>query len=296
MNFFKSLFGGKAETSEEKKQEESAKNFEVLKYDGVRALRTSQWEYAIKCFNHALEIKEDLEIRDYLSEALVHNNELLPAYEQLQKLAEAQPDNEEIFLKMANVAYMMEDYGAMSDACEKALLINKDDPQVLGLYARACLGQGDEVNAVAMLTKAISLKEDYREAYLLRGETLLKMGDIKGAEDDADYLLLQVKDNEDVLLLKARVNEAKGKHDDAIGVYNKVIETDPFSVIAFKERGAIKLAQGDKEGAEEDMKAVLELDPEKVKEVNGEYNAEGTENIQQKVEDAYKNNNPFGLG
>lgn len=296
MNFFKSLFGGKAETSEEKKQEESAKNFDVLKYDGVRALRTSQWEYAIKCFNHALEIKEDLEIRDYLSEALVHNNELLPAYEQLQKLAEAQPDNEEIFLKMANVAYMMEDYGAMSDACEKALLINKDDPQVLGLYARACLGQGDEVNAVAMLTKAISLKEDYREAYLLRGETLLKMGDIKGAEDDADYLLLQVKDNEDVLLLKARVNEAKGKHDDAIGVYNKVIETDPFSVIAFKERGAIKLAQGDKEGAEEDMKAVLELDPEKVKEVNGEYNAEGTENIQQKVEDAYKNNNPFGLG
>lgn len=296
MNFFKSLFGGKAETSEEKKQEESAKNFDVLKYDGVRALRTSQWEYAIKCFNHALEIKEDLEIRDYLSEALVHNNELLLAYEQLQKLAEAQPDNEEIFLKMANVAYMMEDYGAMSDACEKALLINKDDPQVLGLYARACLGQGDEVNAVAMLTKAISLKEDYREAYLLRGETLLKMGDIKGAEDDADYLLLQVKDNEDVLLLKARVNEAKGKHDDAIGVYNKVIETDPFSVIAFKERGAIKLAQGDKEGAEEDMKAVLELDPEKVKEVNGEYNAEGTENIQQKVEDAYKNNNPFGLG
>lgn len=296
MNFFKSLFGGKAETSEEKKQEESAKNFDVLKYDGVRALRTSQWEYAIKCFNHALEIKEDLEIRDYLSEALVHNNELLPAYEQLQKLAEAQPDNEEIFLKMANVAYMMEDYGAMSDACEKALLINKDDPQVLGLYARACLGQGDEVNAVAMLTKAISLKEDYREAYLLRGETLLKMGDIKGAEDDADYLLLQVKDNEDVLLLKARVNEAKGEHDDAIDIYNKVIETDPFSVIAFKERGAIKLAQGDKDGAEADMKSVLELDPEKTKEVNGEYNAEGTENIQRKVEDAYKNNNPFGLG
>jgi len=296
MNFLKSLFGGKTETTEEKKQEENAKNFEVLKYDGVRALRSSQWEYAIKCFTHALEIKDDLEIRDYLSEALLHNNELLPAYEQLQKLAEAQPDNEGIFLKMANVAYMMEDYGAMSDACEKALLINKDDPQVLGLYARACLGQDDQVNAVAMLTKAISLKEDYQEAYLLRGETLLKMGEIKGAEEDVDYLLQQVKDNEDVLLLKARVNEAKGEHNDAINVYNKVIETDPFSVIAFKERGAIKLAQGDKGGAEEDMKAVLELDPEKAKEVNGEYNAEGTEDIQRKVEDAYKNNNPFGLG
>jgi tetratricopeptide (TPR) repeat protein len=221
---------------------------------------------------------------------------LLSAFEQLQKLAEAQPDNEGIFVRMANVAYMMEDYGAMADACEKALLINKDDPEVLGLYARACIGQGDQVNAVAMLTKAISLKEDYLDAYLLRGDTLLKMGELKGAGEDADYLLQQVKDNEDVLLLKARVVEAKGEHDAAIDIYNKVIEADPFSLAAFKERGAIKLAKGDKEGAEEDMKAVLELDPDKSKEVSGEYNAEGTEDIQRKVEEAYKNNNPFGLG
>jgi tetratricopeptide (TPR) repeat protein len=292
MNFLKALFGGNNETPEEKKNENEAKNFDVFKYDGVRALQTGQNEYAIKCFNHALDIKEDLEIRDYLSQALVRNNELLPAYEQLQKLAEAQPDNLQIFSRMANVAYMMEDYGAMADACEKALVIDKDNADVLYLYARASIGQEDMVNAVAMLTKAISLKEGFGDAYLLRGETLLKMGDVAGADEDTEYLLKHTEDNEDVLLLKARVEKAKGNNDESITYYNKVVDANPFCISAFKERGEIKMEQGDKEGAAEDMAKVLELDPKTVADVSGEYSAEG---VEQQVKKAYDSINPLGL-
>lgn len=288
MNFFKALFGGKEETSEEKKQEEQARNFDVLKYDGVKALHMNQWQQAIKCFTHALEIREDLECRDYLSQAFIQNNELLPAFEQLRKLAEAQPDNEEIYLRMAHVAYMMEDYSAMAHACEKALLIDKDDPQVLYLYARACRGQGDRTNAVAMLTKAITLREDYGDAHLLRGEILLETNDVEGAAQDADYLVEHASENEDALLLKARVLEAQEMHDEAVGIYNKVIELNPFCIAAFKERGAIRLGLGDKRGAEEDLNAVLEIDP-----VHNE--GTGTEDIRQKTEDAYRNINPLGL-
>lgn len=296
MSFWKSLFGSKEESPEEKKKEDDARNFDVLKYDGVAALKVHELEHAIKCFKKALEIKEDLEIRDYLSQALIQNNELLAAYAQLQKLAEAQPDNIKIWERMARVAYLMEDYGAMSDACEKALLLDKDNPEVLFLYARACLGHGEEVNAVAMLTKTIAIKPDFLDAYLLRGQTLLKMGDTKGAAEDADYLVEKAPNNEDALLLKAKVEEVLGHHEDAITYYNKVINANPFCIDAFKGRGAIRLAQGDTKGAEEDMKSVLELDPKKVAEVNGEYTGEGTEDIQQKTEQAYRNNNPFGLG
>ena len=296
MSFWKSLFGSKEESPEEKKKEDDARNFDILKYDGVAALKVHELEHAIKCFNKALEIKEDLEIRDYLSQALIQNNELLAAYAQLQKLVEAQPDNIKIWERMARVAYLMEDYGAMSDACEKALLLDKDNPEVSFLYARACLGHGEEVNAVAMLTKTIAIKPDFLDAYLLRGQTFLKMGDTKGAAEDADYLVEKAPDNEDALLLKAKVEEALGHHEDAITYYNKVINANPFCIDAFKGRGAIRLAQGDTKGAEEDMKSVLELDPKKAAEVNGEYTGEGTEDIQQKTEQAYRNNNPFGLG
>ena len=296
MGFFKSLFGGASESPEEKKKEEESKNFDVLKYDGVRALNQGQAAYAVRCFQHALELRDDLETRDYLSLALVRTGDLLPAYEQLQKLAEAQPDNQQILMRMAEVAYMMEDYGALSAACEKALLIDGENPVVHYLYARGCAGQGDDVNAIAMLTKAITLNADYAEAYLMRGETLLRMGDVAGADEDTQWLIDHLTENEDVLLLKARVEEAKGNADEALLIYNKGIELNPCNVAAFRVRGALSLAQGDKQGAEDDMRTVLELNPHEADGVNGQYTAEGTEDIAQKVQQAYRNNNPFGLG
>ncbi|WP_374044982.1 tetratricopeptide repeat protein, partial [uncultured Prevotella sp.] len=138
MSFLKKIFGVSSDSKEqtqEEKQAEEKKNFEILKYDGVRALKTQQTDYAVECFRHALDIKDDLEIHDYLSQAYMTLGDLPKAYEQLQKLAEAQPDNIDIFVRMAHVAYMMEDYVVMGSACEKALLIDKDSPRALYLYA-----------------------------------------------------------------------------------------------------------------------------------------------------------------
>lgn len=273
----KSLFGRKEEDPEKKKVEEAARNFDVFKYDGVRALRSGQLPYAIECFNHALDIRDDLEVRDYLSQALIRNNELLPAYDQLQMLHEAQPDNLQVLHRMADVTYMMEDYVTMADVCEKALLLDKNDPETLFFYARACIGQDDRVNAIAMLTKAIAVKEDFAEARLLRGQTLLEMGDTESASEDVDWLLQHTKDSEDVLLLQAQVDTAKGDLQKAADVYTKVIELNPFSLQAFRERGAIRLKLGDKEGAEEDMKSVLELDPKATEQINGKFDNGATE-------------------
>lgn len=296
MGFFKSLFGGATESPEEKKREEESKNFDVLKYDGVRALKQGDAAFAVRCFTHALQLRDDLETRDYLSQAYVRTGDMVQAYEQLLKLSEAQPDNLQILTRMAEVAYMMEDYGALTAACEKALLIDGANPLVHYLYARGCAGQGDDVNAIAMLTKAIVLDDNYGEARLMRGETLLRMGDVAGADEDADWLLERTEDNEDVMLLKAHVDEAKGEADKALDIYDKVIELNPFNVAAFRGRGALRLKQGDKQGAEADMRTVLELNPHEADGVNGQYTAEGTEDIAQKVNQAYRNNNPFGLG
>ena len=52
------------------------------------------------------------------------------------------------------------------------------------------------------------------------------------------------------------------------------------------------MEQGDKKGAEEDMKMVLELNPEEMADVSGEYSAEG---IEHKTRQAYSNLNPFGI-
>jgi tetratricopeptide (TPR) repeat protein len=292
MNLLKALFGGKEDTPDEKKEGITKKNFDVFKYDGVRALKLGENVYAIKCFKSALQIKEDLEVRDYLSQALLHNNELLSAYEQLQIISEAQPDNDEVFLMMARVAYILEDYKAMGEACEKAMTIDSKKAETNYLFSEACLGQGDSINAIAMLTKAISLNTEYSDAYLLRGKTLLRMGDTNGAEQDADYLLKKDSDNEDALLLKARIERERKQYENALVYYNKVIDVNPFAIDAYRERGSVRYDIGDNSGATEDMQKVLELDPKQVTDISGEYSAEG---VEQKTKNIYRNIDPYGI-
>ena len=290
------MFNGKVETPEEKKKEEESRNFDVLKYDGVKALRLGESAHAVELFTRALEMQDDLEVRDYLSQALIHVNRLEEAYDQLQQLAAAEPENVQLLVRMTDVAYMLEDYDRMEELCERAMLVDKDNPMLMVLYARACIGRGDLVNAVAMLTRAITMREDNGDARLLRGEMLLEMGDVESADEDAKWLDDHSSGVEEVLMLNARIEERKGNHEKAVEYYDQVVKANPFHAVAFKERGAVRLAIGDKEGAEADMRSYLELNPEGMDEVTGEYTAEGKEDIGRQVEQAYRNSNPFGLG
>ena len=258
MNFFRALFGGNKSKKEEKPNE--SKNFDVLKYDGVRALKQHQFDYAVQCFVHALQLKsDDLECRDYLSQAYIALGDLSQAYEQLQLIADARPDNVAVLLRLADVAYMMENYTAMADVAEKALLVDDNNVQIYYYYAKACRGLGDLTNAIAMLTKALKLKDDFDTARLLRGEVLLENGDTDEADEDADILLVRIEGNEDVCLLKARVLKAKGDAANAENMYNKVLEANPFCIEAFAERAIVRRQQGNEDGAKDDEATAEEM-------------------------------------
>lgn len=284
MNFFKKLFGVSPENKEqlhEERQAEEKKNFDILKYDGVKALKMQQFDYAIECFRHALELNEDLEIYDYMSQAYIALGRLPEAYKQLQKLADAQPDNISIFIRMAHVAYMMEDYVIMGTACEKALLIDKDSPDALYLYAKSCLGTDDVTNAIAMLTRAILVKSDYADAYLLRGEVQLKEGHLDEADEDAMYLLEKYPDNEDILMLKAKIEKERGNVSAAIGCLDRVIDSNPFRMEAYKLRGELRMQTGDEASGQADLEYADELAEQQK---DGQH-----EDIEQKTKEQYTN-------
>ena len=221
MNIFKKLFGGQ-KTTEEVKQEKE-KDFDMVKYDGVRALRMHQFDLAAKSLEHALQLNaEDLECRDYLSQAYISMGDLQKAYEQLQILSEAQTDNVAVLLRMADVAYMMENYTAMSEVCDKALHLDTSNLQTYLYYAKACRGLGEPIRAVAVLSLAIKLREDYYAARLLRGTILLENHLLDDAAQDADYLFTHLEPNEDVLLLKARVLKAQEKMKEINEAYEQI--------------------------------------------------------------------------
>ncbi len=86
MNLLKKLFGGSIVNAEEERLREEVRNFDVLKYSGVKALKDGQSAYALQCFEKALEIKPELELRDYYSQALIMNNKLNDAYDLFKQI------------------------------------------------------------------------------------------------------------------------------------------------------------------------------------------------------------------
>ena len=94
VNFFKSIFSGKEETEEELKARNEEKNFDILKYDGIRATKMcGKLPYAIKCFTEALNIKEDMETRTLLASTYLSFGKPEEALLQANKMVELEPEN-----------------------------------------------------------------------------------------------------------------------------------------------------------------------------------------------------------
>lgn len=308
-NFFKSFFAGKSDNPEEEKQKNAKKNFEIFKYDGLRAQRMGRPDYAVKCFTEALAIEEDFETLGYLSQIYIQTGELEKAHNLLNRMAELEPELTNTFLTLANVCYMQEDYKSMAEAARKAIAIEEGNAMAHYLLGKATHGADDGVMTIAHLTKAITLKDDFMEARLLRAEALTKMHQYKEAMEDVEAILSQNPDEEATLLLRGKIKEATGQTEEAEADYRDVAEMNPFNeqaylylgqlfitqkklgeaielfdeaielnpnfAAAYHERGRAKLLNGDKDGSIEDMKKSMELNSKETDNLNGQFSNQG---------------------
>lgn len=306
MGFFKSFFSGKTMSPEEEKQQNNQKNFEIFKYDGMRAQRMGRADYAIKCFTEALALQDDFETMSYLAQVYVQTNQLDEARRLLERMMEKEPGHTATHIALANVCFMQEDYTAMAEVARKAIAVEEENATAHYLLGKAENGQGNSLMCIAHLTKAIVLKDDFIEARLLRAELLLTMQQYKEAAEDIDVLLAQNPEEESALLLRGKIEEAEGNLEAAINTYHTVIQLNPFNdqafvqlglakiatgeleealhtfdeaielnpgcATAYLERGRLKLQMDDKEGSVEDMKKSLELNGQEAQSISGEYN------------------------
>lgn len=308
-NFFKSFFAGKSEDPESEKQKTDKKNFEIFKYDGLRAQRMGRPDYAIKCYTKALAIEEDFETLSYLSQIYTQTSELPQARELLNRMVELEPELTSTYLSLASLCFIQEDYKAMEAAATQAIALEEGNAVAHYLLAKATKGMNDDLMTVAHLTKAIVLKDDYTEARLLRAEALLNMKQLTEAREDIDAILEQDASEEMAILLRGKISEAEGNPEAAEADYQSITEINPFNQQAFlylgqlfitqkklneaivlfddaidlnpnfgaayHERGRAKLLNGDKDGSIEDMKKALELNPKEGESLNGQFNNQG---------------------
>lgn len=322
MGFFKMLFTGKEETEEEKKENKNKRDFDILKYDGIQALKIGKHQYAIACLQRALNIEDDLEARTYLATAFTMTDSFDNAIEQYEILSESHPETPAYPIAMAEIHYIREDYTEAVNCCNKALNINPGLSMPHLMLAKCANAQGDKINAIAECTKAISAKEDNYNAYLFRAQVLNSIMLHADAEKDIDFLLEKTDCSDDILLMKATISASLNKQEEAIKYYNMVIEANPFisqayiglseiyamngnndeaiktlddgieqnenSSDLYNTRGKLHYLTGNKEKATEDLKRALELSPEEGKNLNGEFS-----NIKDEMVKAYNKLNPY---
>ena len=305
MGLFSSLFGKKeSSVSEQEKQEK--KNFDILKYDGIRARNMHQFAYAIKCLEQATAIKEDVESMQYLAGCYIAMGKIEDAVKTYVRLSEIEPGDIKVLLALANVYFMLEDYEHMHETCNKAIGLDDKNQVAYFLAAKAFKGLKNDLQAIVMLSKAIGCDEKFIDAYLLRAEVLLNMRQANEALNDVEFILKEENDHEEALLLKGEAKAALGQLDECFESLDRVIELNPFNRKAllvksniliqqkkldealevldegielvadcadfYKTRGLVKMLKGDKKGSVEDAKKAMEINPDDANQISGNYN------------------------
>lgn len=296
-NFFRSLFSSsKATPSEEEKAKTEAKHFDTLKYDGIRALGCcGQTAYGIRCLNEALRLREDLETMGYLASAYVKTMQPEKALAVTDRMIACAPERADLRISRIHLLFQLDRDAEVPAECGELLARQPEDPTAYYLRAKAERVMGNQLEAVADLTRALQGKEDFAAAYLLRAELLLAMGQGREAladseqavrlapEEENAYLLrgrihallgdneqartdfTQVIDlnpfNEEAMVLQGELLTAEGKADEAIRYFDELLDSYPELAKAYAGRGRAKELKGDKTGAFEDLKQAIALDP-----------------------------------
>ena len=241
MGFFKTLFGGGVSDPVEEQKKQIQKEFEILKYDGIRARRMHRMDYARKCFEEAIKLQDDFETYAQLVQLLFETGDFQAALEPLDHMAKAEPHIAETFISLATVHFMLENYQEMADNAQLAIDKAPDNVQAYYLKGKAMQGLAQEDEAVNLFTKAIDLQNDFAEALLLRGQIYLRQAKLTEALADAEAVIASGKEVESGLLLRGSVKEVENQPEDAEADYRQVLELDPFNQQAYTYIGKLYL-------------------------------------------------------
>ena len=85
---------------------------------------------------------------------------------------------------------------------------------------------------------------------------------------------------------------ASGNLVVALALRTERLTKEPENVEALKMRGELLLKMGDKQGAQEDARRLMEIAPEMASDINGDFTAKG---VEQRPKRRISNLNPLGI-
>jgi len=244
MGLFSSFF-----SSSKTEEDNRLQQFDLLKYDGIRALQINKPKYAMKCFTEALKMQHDLETMKYL---LAAYNSLNMSDEALKTLDDIVATGEEpvaSLLMRANFLYMNERYPEAIADCEQIIELESDNNTSYFLLAKTAQKMGEFEKAIGHIDKAIGVQEDFIEGYTLRADIYLAMEKGDEALAAIEKVIELAPENETAYLLRGRIQELLGNHEAALFDYQSVLELNPFNEAAYLPAGRLLMVEEKYENA-----------------------------------------------
>jgi tetratricopeptide (TPR) repeat protein len=297
MGFLSSLFSSqKEEAPSEEKPKDDQSNFDVLKYDGIRAMQIREISYAIKCFQEALKIRPDMETMNYLANAHSMIDDQESALEIINEMLLMKPERINLLLSRINLLFGLNRLGEVIADCDKVIGLDPENHMARYLRGKAKWTTNDRPGAKEDMDNVIAIKEDFADGYLFRAEIFFSTEEGEKALADVNKVIELTEDEEMAYLLRGRIHELLGDKESAINDYAKVLELNPFKAEAYLlagrllttqqkyeeamaiydeaiehlesfaqayiRRGHLKELTGDRQGAEEDLRIAAGLAPE----------------------------------
>ena len=222
-NFFKSLFSPSAE------KRNSDKDFEMFKYDGIRAFRMGKTDFAILCFEEALKIRREPETASLLINAYLQNNQTDNALRIANQAVEADATNMNALLGRARILFQCEKYDEALADCRLIFAADFPHPLVHLLEAKIKRALNDPQAAISSLEEALAKQDDLVDARLAMAEILFELGRYDEALLHAEKLAELAPDDEQSFIIKGRIYEKNGKPNDALECYDRALSLDPYS-------------------------------------------------------------------
>jgi len=236
-------------------------SLEVRANLGAALSKLGRYDEAIVQYGAVLAKKDNAGLRLNLALAYYKKGALREAVQQLTRLRAAQPDD-------TRVATLLADCYASLGQDEQAIAVLKpvdaahpDDLAVAWLLGSALIRTGHKRDGLERIDR-VARQGDRPEAYLLAGQTALKMNEFERARDDADAAIRLNPRLPGVDTLRGTVLSYLGDTQGAIATLRKAVAADPNDFDAQVALGAVLHTERDLDGARQHLQRALQLKPD----------------------------------
>ncbi|MCQ2282826.1 MAG: tetratricopeptide repeat protein [Bacteroidales bacterium] len=175
-----------------------------------------------------------------LGDAYFANGDVEHSYQSLQKALELSPENDEAILKLGEIAYYSRDYDRAMDNLSK--ITAKDPQNRTALFMKAFIYKetGDTVNSIKLMRKVCDLYPEYGPAFEELGILYAAHHNPMAVEYLSTAHRLDNK-NTNALYALAMYYQDGNKMDQAEEIYKQILDIDVNHKNAWHNRGYIEL-------------------------------------------------------